>query len=414
MLTARFAPRWQAPPRRTAPTERNAIIIGAGLAGSAACERLAARGWRLTLIERHAQPAHEASGNLAGIVMPLLSKDDNPTSRLTRAAYLFTLHLWRRVGGIGIAFSGEACGVLQLARDAADAQTQRAIAALWKYPAGFARWLDAAAAASLLGGEQSNGGWLFAQGGWVHPESVCRALLAACGEQVDRRFAQAAASLEWTGNQWRVRDAGGVTIAQAPVVILANGTNATVFPQTDRLPLTAIRGQVTHLPAASLPSLPVVVCGEGYVTRPFEGICCIGASYDSDADPQLRRDSHDGNLARLAAILPRAAAGVSDSALAGHAVAGRVAFRCVTPDRLPMVGALPDQAARIGGDRLREMPRLPGLYGLFGYASRGLIWAPFAAELLASQLEGEPLPVEHELAAALDPARFALKAYRRG
>jgi tRNA 5-methylaminomethyl-2-thiouridine biosynthesis bifunctional protein len=60
------------------------------------------------------------------------------------------------------------------------------------------------------------------------------------------------------------------------------------------------------------------------------------------------------------------------------------------------------------------VPRLPGLYGLLGYGSRGLIWAPFAAELLASSLEGEPLPIERTLAEALDPARFVLKAYRRG
>jgi tRNA 5-methylaminomethyl-2-thiouridine biosynthesis bifunctional protein len=45
---------------------------------------------------------------------------------------------------------------------------------------------------------------------------------------------------------------------------------------------------------------------------------------------------------------------------------------------------------------------------LLGYASRGLIWAPLAAELLAAQLQGEPLPVENKIAAALDPARFLL------
>ena len=42
--------------------ERRAIVIGAGVAGAAACERLAARGWKVTLVERHAQPASEASG----------------------------------------------------------------------------------------------------------------------------------------------------------------------------------------------------------------------------------------------------------------------------------------------------------------------------------------------------------------
>jgi tRNA 5-methylaminomethyl-2-thiouridine biosynthesis bifunctional protein len=64
-------------------------------------------------------------------------------------------------------------------------------------------------------------------------------------------------------------------------------------------------------------------------------------------------------------------------------------------------------------ERLSDVPRWPGLYGLLGYASRGLIWAPLAAELLAAQLGGEPLPVESCLAQALDPGRFLLKGRRR-
>jgi tRNA 5-methylaminomethyl-2-thiouridine biosynthesis bifunctional protein len=58
------------------------------------------------------------------------------------------------------------------------------------------------------------------------------------------------------------------------------------------------------------------------------------------------------------------------------------------------------------------VPRHPGLYALLGYASRGLIWAGWAAELLAAQLEGEPLPLESALVDALDPARFVLRARR--
>jgi tRNA 5-methylaminomethyl-2-thiouridine biosynthesis bifunctional protein len=85
----------------------------------------------------------------------------------------------------------------------------------------------------------------------------------------------------------------------------------------------------------------------------------------------------------------------------------------VAPDRLPLVGRLPDIAAAGSTERLRDVPRHPGLYGLLGYASRGLIWAPLAAELLAAQLEGEPLPLEMTLVDALDPARFVLRA-RRG
>ncbi|WP_334186862.1 bifunctional tRNA (5-methylaminomethyl-2-thiouridine)(34)-methyltransferase MnmD/FAD-dependent 5-carboxymethylaminomethyl-2-thiouridine(34) oxidoreductase MnmC [Noviherbaspirillum sp.] len=408
-LVAQFAPRWQVSPAGLPAPQRKAIVIGAGLAGSAACERLAARGWQVTLIERHDRPGQEASGNLAGIVKPLLARDDNPAARLARAAYLFALRYWRHLGGIGTAFDGEACGVLQVAAGDEDAQDQCRTAMSHQYPANYVRWLDGTAVSALLAGEPSHGGWLFPEGGWVRPSSFCDAMLAAGGERIQRRFASSATMLIHADQHWRVTDAGGTTIAEAPVVILANGTYATSFPQTDKLPLTAIRGQVTHLPARSLPELPVVVSGEGYLTRAVDGICSVGASYDFDDDHHLRLDSHAQNLARLSQLLPNAGRAVADAALAG-----RVGFRCASPDRLPLVGPLPDQQAGIGGSRLRDVPRLPGLYGLLGYGSRGLVWAPFCAELLAAQLNGEPLPAERDLVQALDPARFALKAHRRG
>jgi tRNA 5-methylaminomethyl-2-thiouridine biosynthesis bifunctional protein len=407
MLAARFEPRWQTS-ARPQPGERHAVVIGAGIAGSAACERLAARGWRLTLIEQHAQPAQQASGNLAGIAMPLLSRDDNPLSRAARAAYLFTLQWWRQLGGIGTAFAGSACGVLQLAADDAQAQAWRALVEAHGYPSDFVRWFDRAQVAQCIPNEHAFGGWLFPQGGWVTPASLCETLLRACGDKLQRRFCNTALALQRTGENWRVLGEHGAPLAEAPVVIVANGTNATSFPPTAELPLQPIRGQVTHLPASLLPPLPMVVCGDGYVTPAVNGVCCVGASYDFDPDTQLRPDSQRENLARLAQLLP-SAHGLQDISLQG-----RVGFRCAAPDRLPLAGALPDAAAAIAGSRLRDVPRLPGVHGLLGYGSRGLIWAPLMAELLAGMLEGEPLPIEASLAAALDPARFALKAYRRG
>ena len=90
---------------------------------------------------------------------------------------------------------------------------------------------------------------------------------------------------------------------------------------------------------------------------------------------------------------------------------GAVGFRCVTPDRLPLIGALPDIQAPASG--LSPLPRLPGLYGALAYASRGLTWAAFGAELIASLVEGEPLPLESDLTDAVDPGRFALRRARR-
>ena len=388
----------------TAP-ERRAIVIGAGVAGAAACERLAARGWKVTLIERHAQPASEASGNLAGIFMPLMSKDDNIPTRLVRAAYLYSLNRWKDLGGIGAAIEGVQSGVLHLARDGAHAQVQRQIAASGLYPREFARWLEAPEASAMLGAPAPDGAWWFAQGGWARPSSVCAAMLDACGGLLTRCFSSSALRLERGDQEWLVRDADGALIAAAPNVILAAGTGAVDFEQAAGLPLDAVRGQVTHLAEGSLPSLPFVVCREAYMTPAYQGVVCVGATYAADADSSLRMDSQHDNIAKIADIL--------DVAPFDAPLAGRTGFRCMAPDRLPLAGALPDPGVPGRCERLRDVPRWPGLFGLLGYASRGLIWAPLAAEMLACQLEGEPLPLESQLAAALDPARFLLRERRR-
>ncbi|AXA93854.1 FAD-dependent 5-carboxymethylaminomethyl-2-thiouridine(34) oxidoreductase MnmC [Massilia sp. YMA4] len=408
-LEARYTGRKPQAPRPV-PPERSAIVIGAGVAGSAACERLCARGWQVTLLERHAEPATEASGNRAGIFMPLLSRDDNIPTRLTRAAYLYALRHWQRLGGLapaGEPMLGDQCGVLQLARDADHAALQREIVEHWRYPREFVRWLDAGAAATLLGGATPHGAWLFEQGGWANPASICRAMLAACGDRLRRVFSAAAVRLERRDGWWHAIGADGTVLASAAHAIVANGAGALTLAQTAALPLYTMRGQVTHVAAADFAALPLVICREAYMTPPVGGIVSVGATYDKDDERVLRPASQAENLARAREILGPARV-PEDLPLRG-----RVGLRCMAPDRLPLVGALPDYGAPGRPERLRDVARLPNLHALLGYASRGLIWAPLAAELLAAMLEDESLPVEASLAAALDPARFLLKERKR-
>ncbi|MFD2365531.1 FAD-dependent 5-carboxymethylaminomethyl-2-thiouridine(34) oxidoreductase MnmC [Pseudoduganella sp. GCM10020061] len=401
--SATFASRKPQPPAPPA-RERRAVVVGAGLAGSAACERLVARGWDVTLVERHPLPASEASGNLAGIFMPLLSRDDNIPTRLTRAAYLFALRYFDYLGN---GFLGGRCGVLQVARDAAHARVQREIAAKFAYPSDFARWIERDELAAMLGFAAAEGGWLFPQAGWARPSSVCEAMLEKCGERLTRRFNTGSVRIDRRGGEWTVTDAQGAVVAQAPTLVLASGAGALEMEQTAPLPLARVRGQVTHLEAKTAPNLPFVLCREAYMTPAVEGVVSTGATYDDIADPLLLPSSHHENIRKARSLLGDPQLG-SDAPLAG-----RVGFRCIPPDRLPLVGALPDYGAGDGMERLRDVPRHEGLFGLLGYASRGLIWAPYAAEVLAAMLEGEPVPLENKLARALDPARFLLAGRKR-
>jgi tRNA 5-methylaminomethyl-2-thiouridine biosynthesis bifunctional protein len=400
------APTFQAMPE---DVSRRAIVIGAGLAGTAVSERLAARGWRVELFERHSRPAQEASGNPSGILLPHLAKDDALAARLSRACFLYALRRLRDLPGV----RWSPCGVLQVARDSAHEILQRATIKQLMPPADFAAFLEREAAARLIGHAVVHGGWWFPGGGWVSPGSVCEALLAAGGERVHARFDTEVASLRQTDHGWQAFAADGQLLAAAPHVILANAHAANRL-LSSTLPLTPIRGQVSYLPVDAherLSFLHHVVCRGGYLTPPDAGTVCFGASFDSgDDDLAIRVADHAGNLQRLDELLPGIADGLDAAQLAG-----RVGLRSAAPDRLPLVGQLPDtDAAATSAATLENLPRRAGLHALLGLSARGMVWAPLAAELLASQLDGEPLPVERDLVHAVDPARFHLRALRRG
>jgi tRNA 5-methylaminomethyl-2-thiouridine biosynthesis bifunctional protein len=423
MLMGRFAPRWRVrrhePPAPLAVRERHAVVIGTGLAGCAVIERLAARGWRVTSLERHAALARDASGNPAGVFHPLLSRDDGVASRITRAGFLYALQRWKALDQAGHHPVRGSEGLLQLAENDEEASMMAAALAGFAYPQEYVTLLGRAEAERIAKFPLAQGCWLFPHGGWIDPATLCAAQCTAAGERLERRFGAEAARVERTGDEWCVLDADGRTLARASVVIFANAHDAARVAGLQYAPTRSVRGQLTFLPAGKVPALALPVIGDGYAVPLPDGVTLTGATFDID-DPEraVQTAGHIENLQRLAQMLPTLANTVD----AQHAdsLLGRVAFRCVTSDRLPMIGALADEAAAIHErERLRgawplDLPRTDGLYGAFAYGSRGLVWAGLGAELIASQIEGEPWPIGRDLAEDLDPARFLLRALRQG
>ncbi|OMW54022.1 bifunctional tRNA (5-methylaminomethyl-2-thiouridine)(34)-methyltransferase MnmD/FAD-dependent 5-carboxymethylaminomethyl-2-thiouridine(34) oxidoreductase MnmC [Burkholderia pseudomallei] len=422
MLVGEFAPRWRVrrhePPRALSTDRRDAIVIGAGLAGCAVVERLAARGWHVTLIERRERIASEASGNPAGVFHPMIARDDNLAARLSRAGFLHALHRWRTLERAGHAFSRSTHGLVQLATSDDEFERMRESIDALGVPAELASALSRDDARALLRTDVAHGGWLFAQGGSISPAALAAAQCAAAGDRLSRIVGVEIARLERGGDgRWRALDASGATIAQASVVVVANAADAARIAGLRHAPTQRVRGQLTLLPPGSAPAVPLPVIGDGYVVPLANGVTLTGATYEpDDTDATPREAGHRENLERLERLLPA----FSANALDAGALAGRVGFRCVASDRLPLVGELGDEAAAareaaaLTGARLRDVPRATGLYGAFGYGSRGLVWAALGAELIAAQIDGEPWPLERELAEAIDPARFLVRALRHG
>ena len=368
----------------SAPRERRVAVLGAGAAGSAAAQRLAARGFEVTVFEHASSPAQGASGNTAGVFRPLPSVDDSGMARMLRAAFLYGRRHIAALDGV----RHDACGVLHIARDAKHEATQRRIIAEQAPPPELVRFVERDEAAKLAGWPVAKGGWWFAGGGWIAPPSLCCANLVG----IDVRFGGAVNSLERGGDGWRLLAADGRVVAEAPLVVLANAVDAKrMFAD---FPLRVGRGMVSHLPELAVPPFHIVATRMGYVTPAIDGIHCVGATLtadDSEAAPRL--DDHIENLLRLDMTLPGYGREIDPGQLAG-----RVGFRPISPDRLPLVGALEQE----------------GLWTLNGFGARGLVWASLCAELLASQIAGEPLPVEADLVAALAPGRFRERARKRG
>jgi tRNA 5-methylaminomethyl-2-thiouridine biosynthesis bifunctional protein len=398
--------------------ERQALVIGAGLAGCASAASLAARGWQVTLLERHDAIAREASGNPQGVLYLKLSAHGTALSQMIVSGFGYTRRLLEHLQR---GRDWDDCGVLQLAFNAKEAERQAQLAAA--FPADLLHLLDQPEAQAVAGIGLAHGGLFYPEGGWVHPPALCQ--WQAAHPQIQLLTHHDALELRKVEGRWQAWD-GERLLADAPVVVLAGAAEIQRFPESAELPLKRIRGQITRL--AQTPqsqALSTVVCAEGYVAPARLGEHTLGASFDFKSDDLTPTTAeHLGNLAMLEEISHDLVERLQADKLAPESLQGRAAFRCTSPDYLPIVGPLADTQAftqayaALGKDARQvpdvECPWLDGLYVNSGHGSRGLITAPLSAELLAAWLDNEPLPLPRSVAEACHPNRFALRRLIRG
>jgi len=419
MLTGRYAPRWRT--RRHEPAapyggERSALVVGGGLAGSACAHALLRRGWSVRVLDGQHMPLG-ASALPWGLLHPHFAADDALLARLMRAGVAATHAALARTldtdgdhDGLTIA---RRSGVLQIAGDDATlAYWQQAVAAAG-LPVQYVVPCDAARAAAYTGLAPRRGGLWWPQGAVVSPLRWCKALVA--GSTVEQATVQ---RLVCDEQGWRALAADGRTLATAPVAIVAAALASPALLGSHWSRVQPVRGRIARLAPEAFAGLRAPIAGDGYVLRDPDGGAWAGATYetllpdDAAGAPLSDAQALRSNVTHLSALL----AAAPDVC----ATPGFDGVRCVAHDRLPLAGAVPDEAAMhaaapgLRGAHLTDLPRLHRLHACFALGSRGLALAPLMAELIAAQIEGEPWPLMRDVAAAVDPARFALHALRRG
>ncbi len=405
MLSGHFsADTIKARPTASLTKSQSAIVLGAGVSGLTSAHALAKRGWQCTVIEQHHDIAQEASGNPVAVLYPKPNDGDNPLNQIAITSYQYSL-AWLQQLHLSPQ-DCNFCGILQLAENDAEAKRFESIAK--KLPT-LTRWVSAEQATEIAGVKIHQPALYYPDSGWIRPQQLCRRLAQDTG--IDFQFHQHALRIEQIDLGWRVWD-GTRIVGEAEVLILANAYHIADFTHTQHCELTPVSGQISFLPSSpQLEKLTCVVCADAYLTPNIDQYHSLGATFEPfQTDISVTEEAHRQNLESLKNILPE----MDTSEFNTKNLQGRSAIRSCSFDYLPFVGAvidtqnMPSQTAFLR-DKSLLPPLLRGLYIHAGHGAKGLLQAPLCAEILACQINAEPMPVGLDLLAALNPNRQLLK-----
>jgi tRNA 5-methylaminomethyl-2-thiouridine biosynthesis bifunctional protein len=404
-ITLRYEPPWTLKTSR--PTEwskalpvQRCAVIGAGLAGASVAAALARRGWQVQVLDQAATPAAGASGLPVGLVVPIVSSDDSSLSRLSRAGARLMLQQARLhlIEGQQWAPSG----VLEREING----TPR-LPAVW--PQAGQAWSTESTQAICTTDDTFGKGLWHRRGAWLKPANLVRAWLNQPG--VTFQGSAKVATLRQQAHAWDLIDESGAVLGSAERVIFANADGAWSLLQSLAQQRPDLSEQIAHLPAKqgmrgllnwamhdanhdAFPPFPVNGSGSVVAHVPHKSgyAWFMGSSYQPDQQPErIDQDNQLRNFEHLQALLPTLANTLRPSFESNqlHVWKGT---RCVTADRLPLVGPV-------------DAGSHPSLWLCAGMGSRGMSFSVLCAELLAARMGAEPLPIESRLAKSLNALR---------
>ncbi len=374
--------------------EKRAIVVGSGIAGASIVYKLASKGWEVNVLEKAMSPGQGGSGNHCGAVTPLITLPDIALGQMYERAFLQAVSFYKELG-IG-KFEG------------------------LKHYAHNASWLKRWEAWSCRGSEifeckEDEIGKYFHihSGGYLQPFKACAELINASenikfypdSEVVDFVYKNEMYELKTHKKSFK-----------APVLIISNAYEAENLLKKHSLSLQKIRGQVSFLPKAVQTKEPL--CAKGYVCPFIDGKQVIGATYIKDDEcKSVRVRDNQENLDNVKEFL----GGLKYDA---KSLDGRVSYRCSSGDRFPIVGALGDVDffkseykampwKRHKPHLFKEARYLPNLYISTAHGSRGLVSSILGANIIASMLDGAPIPLDKHLLDELNPNRFIIRRLQR-
>jgi glycine oxidase len=359
------------------------LVVGAGIAGAAVALSLRERGQPVLVLEARsaggAPPALVTTAASAGMLAPQFeSSVDDATFRLAVASRDRHPDFLRRVERLaGVDLGLRRSGMLVAAFDAGDEEALAAETARQRELGLAAAMVDPREAARLQPGVGPGAiawQWLPDEAS-LDTQRLAAALpvaLEAAGSEV-RHGCRVARILTRGGAVSGVEVAGGETLAASRVVLAAGAWTGLIEGLPAPVPVRPVRGQMLRYEPAVAPPLERLVAerrGFYLVPRPDGGVLAGSTMEEASFEAIVTGEG----TARIRAGASRLVPSVAELTPTDH----WAGLRPVSADGAPILG--PD-------------PALEGLFYATGYGRNGILLAPAAGAIVATQLvDGEIRP----------------------
>lgn len=414
-------------------------IIGGGIASACAAYALTKQGIKVTLYCKDNALAQGASSNAIAALYPLLHQQADDISLFYQEAFWRAKSLYTEISQQGFDFPHSWCGLLELAYKESLVKRQKKFNELATWPTDLIHKVDAKQASQIANITLGNGGLFMPNAGWIAPQELVKQVINAAKatgrltiktdvlvntieqiQPIENKTQKEEAEKEKT--HWRLSTNKGDI--DASVLVVCGGAEIIDLDFIKQLPFTSVQGQITSMKTNSVINpLSTVICHKGYLTPSsstdqHSGIHCIGATFKKNNTSTIAtKEDDEFNLNMLANCLPNLAKNINWTEQ--DISASKARLRCMTPDHIPMVGAMPDVQKHIetyphlAKDKNwkynQPTPVVKNLYVMMGFGARGLCSAPLAADILTADLCGTLYPVSNEMLFNLSPNRFVIR-----
>lgn len=343
-------------------------VIGAGLAGAWTVRALleASPDVRIFWSDREVGPAQRASGNRAGIFKPILTQAETPGSWLSVQAFHRLVSELRSADYARGHFSCE--GLVQIPRDDVEAQKFQTGLTNRSWPKSLAHLISANEVFAKTGHRSSLPGVFFPEGGWVSPSGLIHAGFEDLLIRHRTRLLF----------RWEEEALGPQTTAPgADAFIFCTAEGSTLLEEFQTLKPQVIRGQVSVIRSQKFAIGPTPAAFHEYWAKLPGGDVMIGATHDrGDSGTDPRSEDHGRLLDRIGPDFLKAFEG--DPAALHKPLEIRAGLRFGVQGHLPKMGRLP----------LSSKKWNKPVFALTALGSRGILWAPLLARILAAEVLG--------------------------